>query len=273
LDEQYYTPPTSEPTVSRPSGPTTSSSPTSYPRSTFTQSSPSLKNRLTAVPWPIVAVAAVVVLLISVLIYGTFHTKSIDAMVTGFSWSRTVSIERYQQVRDSGWSLPSGAYNVSSETRIHHHEDIEETRTETVHHHKTCYRDLGSGAEESYDCSYTTTESKRVVVGSRPVYQTWYEYTVDKWVFNRSASAQSNDREPYWPEYTLHLQGQTRLGAERVGQESQTYSISFITIDSKEEEYVLKTSYENWLQYDPQGVYKLKINSFKAIMNNPLLEK
>lgn len=224
--------------------------------------------------WKSLAVLAVIAAIVF-LGYLTFNTKDVPGMATGFSWSRDVVIERYQTVHDSGWSEPSGAYHVVTSQREHHRDPIYETRTKNVHHSKTCYRDLGNGSEESYDCSYDSTESEQVKVGERIIYATWYEYDIDRWVYNRTAHSEAKDHKPFWPEYSLKLKGQTVLGAERVGSTPETYTVYFVdTLDSKEHKnYSYNTNQTEWDQYQIENIYPLKVNHFDAIMNDPIADK
>jgi hypothetical protein len=216
-------------------------------------------------------IALVVVVALTLLGYGIFHTREVQAPVTGFSWSRDVAIERYTTVHESGWSFPAGAYDVSSEERISRYDPIYEERQVTVHHSQTCYRDLGNGSEESYDCSYDTNETERVQTGENPVYETWYEYNIDKWIYARTVHAGGNDRSPYWPEYTLNLNGLTAISAERVGGMSETYLVYFeVTEKEKLKTFSYQTSESEWREYVLGKTYTLKVNHFDAIMNNPL---
>jgi ribosomal protein L37E len=216
-------------------------------------------------------IALVAVVALTLLGYGIFHTREIQGQVTGFSWSRDVAIERYLTVHESGWLLPAGAYNVSSEERISHYDPVYEEKQVTVHHSQTCYRDLGNGSEESYDCSYDTNETERVQTGENPVYETWYEYNIDKWVYARTVHASGNDRNPYWPEYTLNFDGQTIINTERVGGTSETYMVYFEVIEKdKLKTFSYQTSESEWQQYALGKTYLLRVNHFDAIMNNPL---
>ncbi len=221
-----------------------------------------------------VGVGVLVVIAIASLAWLMFHTDTVHARVTGFSWSREVVIQEYRAVHESGWWRPPGAYNVSASTRIRGYEPIYENRTVTERISRTCYRDLGTGATESYDCSYTTTRSERVKVGDRPIYDTWYEYDIDKWVYDRTVPAKRNDRNPYWPEYTLSKEGQTVIGAERVGSTSETYIVYFIEDDAKEpKSYTLNVPEAEWHLYQEGELYPLEVGAFGSIRNNPLVGK
>lgn len=204
-----------------------------------------------------------------------FHTVTVEAKVDGFSWTRTISIERYRTVHESGWFPPAGSYNVWTEIRIARYEPIYETRTRTVYHPQTSYRDLGNGSVQSYDSSYTTTDTYLELVGQNPIYATWYEYDIDKWIFQRSEVSSGKDREPYWPDYDLNLDGFTVIGAERIGGRNELYQVVFETIKTDKENKILthNVSLKEWMEYKNDTTYKLKINHLGIITNNPLNDK
>lgn len=218
-----------------------------------------------------VGIGILVVILMAIVGWAIFHTSTVEARVTGFTWSREVVIEQYQTIHDSGWSAPVDAFNVSTSQRISGYNPIYETQTEQVTHNQTCYRDLGTGATESYDCSYTSTESRQVKVGEVPIYDTWYEYDVDRWVHARSIPVSGADRNPFWPEYELQFAGQTVIGAERVSDTPQSYTVHFVQLNADEPQtYSLSVPESEWHQYDVEAKYQLEVNAFDGIRNNPL---
>ncbi len=215
-------------------------------------------------------VGLIAIIAIALLGYAIFHTKTVEARVVGFSWERTVTIEVYKTVHESGWSHPVDAYNIRSERKVRHHEPIYEERVVTVHHSRTCSRDLGNGAVETYDCSYDTTETERVKVGEKPVYDTWYEYDVDRWVYERTERASGNDRNPHWPNYTLNYEGEQVIGAERVGGRSESYIVYLESLEEESKIYEHRVSQDEWKQYVLGHTYLLKVNHLGVVVNNPL---
>jgi hypothetical protein len=98
-----------------------------------------------------------------------------------------------------------------------------------------------------------------------------YSYDLDEWGYGRTVHAEGNDRNPVWPEYSLNLEGQTRIGAERAGARSETYTVHFQTNEKdKIKQHSYRTSQSEWMEYAIEHNYMLKINSFGMIMNNPL---
>jgi hypothetical protein len=194
-------------------------------------------------------------------------------MVTGFSWSRDIPIERYQVVHHTDeTSTPAGAYNVTS-VRRSRQEPVYTTKI--THHDKTCtgYKDNGNGSEKSYsyDCSYDTSE--QVVDHYNTVWTTYYSYDINTWVYERTAHAEGADHKSYWPDYSLNLAGQTVLGAERADAGIEKYIVHFKTNEKdKVKNYDYQTSMSEWSEYSIEHNYTLKINSFATIMNDPLTE-
>lgn len=223
----------------------------------------------------ITAIVMVVVLGLAGLGWLFFHTTPVETTVAGFSWSRTIKIEKYKVVHGSGWSLPPGAYNCWSETRISGYRPIYETKTRTVYHPRTSYRDRGNGAVESYDSSYYTTEVYHEKVGEEPIYDTWYNYDINQWNYERQVEAGENNRDPYWPVYSLNLDGRTEIGAERVASRREIYTVVFEQKTEKDEIKIYKynTGEAEWQRYKLEGNYQLKVNHLGMITNNPLEDK
>lgn len=217
----------------------------------------------------------IAILTLAILGWLLLHTVTVEARVVNFSWTRTISIEKYQTVHESGWYLESGSYNTWSETRLIRNEPIYQTKTRIVHHPQTSYRDLGNGAVQSYDSSYTTTETYQEIIGYKPIYGTWYEYDVDKWIFDRNETSTANDQKPYWPNYNLNLDGYVLIGAERIGGKTELYQVLFETINKNKDRriFTYNVNQDEWNKYQVDITYELKINHLGMITNNPLKDK
>lgn len=219
------------------------------------------------------------VLFLNLIGYLIFHTETYTGEVTRFSWRRTIDIQEYQVESRSGWSTPpSDAYNVFQEERFHHTEDIIVTKTRDVYvsDSETEYTDLGNGAvlANEIDTSYWDTESYQEKVGEKSIYKTWYSYNVDRWSYSRSVTTQGNDREPEWGKYTLRFNGQQIIGAERVSDKTESYTVYFKAEIDKEKK-TFSVSYNNqndWQEYVIGKTYPIKVNHFGSIMNNPIRE-
>jgi hypothetical protein len=219
------------------------------------------------------------VILLAALAFLFFHNNIYSGQVIGFNWERSINIEEYKVLSKEGWSIPPfDAYNVFSETRWHHDEPIYEMRTESVYvpGSYTSYTDNGNGSvtAETVDTSHYETRMYQELVWYRPIYQTWYTYKVDRWVYSRSVVTKNDDHQPVWGEYTLRFDSQTVIGAERLGVPSESYVIHFqVVIDNQDPKtYSLSANLNDWNEYILSNTYTLKVNHFGMITNNPLYE-
>lgn len=139
------------------------------------------------------------VLLAAVIIgvlYMLFSPKDYTIRVKNIRWDYVIQIQELKQVHEDGWSTPpSNAYNVTSTLK------------------KRGNKVVGKDANGK---DITT-----------PDYDTWYEYDIDKWVNTRTVPTYGFDKEPYWGEVTLRsTENPRRLGCEREGKRTQTYTVS-----------------------------------------------
>lgn len=219
------------------------------------------------------------ILLLSLIGYLIFHTETYTGEVTGFHWERVIDIQKYQVESKSGWgSPPSDAYNIKSEQRFHHKEDITVTKTRMVYHPKSeiVYTERGNGSVSSktVDKSYWAPESYQEKVGEKSIYRTWYDYNVNRWGYCRSVVTKNNDHHPEWGSYTLQFDGQQIIGAERVGSKSELYTVYFKAEVGKEKKTfsVSCSNQDDWQEYVVGKTYPIKVNHFGFIVNNPLRE-
>ena len=129
-------------------------------------------------------------------------TKGIH--VDAKSWERTISVERYQEVQDSSWNLPDGAWNVTSREEIYtynHVLDHYETRTREVSEQvldgydtEIEYKDLGNGYYEEiehqvprYRTEYHTETYEEPVYVDIPVFAKKYYYSIMRWLYDQQA--------------------------------------------------------------------------------------
>lgn len=211
-------------------------------------------------------VLAAVVLLFAFL----FSTKDYEATVTSVAWEREISIESFDKHHESGWTKDPDAYNVSSYSKVRYHRDVYRTETRTVTEYETRYRDNGNGSSSSYTVPITKTITEQVYDHSEPVYDTWYEYDVDRWTYQRKVTASGTDKDPYWPEYTLtDVEGQ--YGDEREGKRTEKYSVSFqVKINDKVKVFSRSADFAVWQSYVIGEVYKIKVNRLGAIVGDPV---
>lgn len=243
--------------------------PAREPESTYTP--PKQKRKI---PWRKILVPTISALLILALIVGLVSClvpHEVSGTVTEMEWSRSVEIEEYKTVRESGWSIPSGGRKVSQSEEIHHYNQVldhYETKTRTyteqvLDHYEeyvSGYRDLGNGHFEEitsrrpvYRTETRTETYQEPVYKQVPVYQTKYVYDIDKWIHKSYENTAGTDKAPYWSEYKCK-------DKERYGTRSETYSITVRNEDNKVKRYTLE--FEQWNTLTVGQTVKMKANAF-----------
>ena len=163
-------------------------------------------------------------ILILLAIFGlmifAFMPKTRKMHVDSRTWERKVSIERYQEIRESSWNLPDGAWNVTSRDEVYTYNNVldhYETRTREVSEQvldgydtEIEYRDLGNGYYEEiehqvprYRTEYHTETYQEPVYVDIPVFAKKYYYSIMKWLYDRDEVTSGADNEPYYAELNL----------------------------------------------------------------------
>lgn len=194
------------------------------------------------------------------------HQITIEQM----SWERSIDIQRYQTVTESGWSLPSGARLLYTQEEFSHYEQVldhYETKTRQVakerisgyEEYVSDYRDLGNGYFEEitssrpiYETYYETETYEEPVYRDEAVYLLKYYYEIDKWIYDRSITTRGYDKNPYWGEATL-------ASDERISNKTEFYSITGINQKEEEEESIY-LSYEDWNSLEVGQTVILKVS-------------
>jgi hypothetical protein len=168
-------------------------------------------------------------------------TKEVTATITGFSWERTIAVEAYRTVTESGWSVPAGGRKISERQEKYDTRRIK-TGTETY----SCgQRDLGNGHFQEKRCTRDTYREE-------PIYKTKYIYEIERWVTDHTERATGKDHKPYWPRVSLASQKQ------REGGRTETYTVYFK--DEKQKTYKLNPSLSDWQTYEIGEKRKIKVN-------------
>ncbi|MFV0401698.1 MAG: hypothetical protein ACK5LX_13930 [Oscillospiraceae bacterium] len=173
----------------------------------------------------------------------------------GFSWERTIGIEKLQPVNECSWSLPAGARLQRTSQEIYSYEQVldhYETRTRQVAKERlsgyedyvTGYRDLGNGLFEEttgtrpvYETYYETETYQEPIYRSEPIYRTKYHYEIDRWLHERNISTSGVEREPVWGEVIL-------VRNERESDRTECFYLLATDSDGKQDTY--QTSREMW---------------------------
>lgn len=179
-----------------------------------------------------------------------FWTKTVAISVTGHTWQREVQIEDFNPRAKSEWCdmMPSDAYGVSRTQEVRSYKDVPDGETCT-----TRRVDNGDGTySERQEC---TTNYRQ-----EPVYDDKCHFTVDRWEYARSITAQGGSvaEAPYWPEVqlrqagvapthnkgkrkgrkvaapTIAVGGNAAFGTEREGQRIETYKVHYLGAEQEQ---------------------------------------
>ncbi len=211
-------------------------------------------------------IGAALVIIFAIIFALIPKTKTIH--VDEKQWQTSVDIEKYQEVSESDWDLPSDATLVRTAEEIHHYDEVltgYETETyqerEAVGSHTEYdYEDNGDGTYtevpyEVTDYDYVTKTREVPVYTSVPVYKTKYYYNIWKWVYDRSEDLTGNDNSPVYAEPLLGTD-------ERENGSTVTYTITG-TVKNKTETY--EVTEEIYMQVKKGDNIKAKVSSGNKI--------
>jgi len=218
------------------------------------------------------AVAAIALLTCCLLGGLGMTTKDVQVEVSGFSWTRTITVQEYRTVQEQGWSVPSGGRQLRTERKVHHHDKVPDgtvtkTRqkkvqvgTKTV---KVGKRDLGNGyfeditrEEPVYESQTETYQEQKY--REEPVYQTYYTYEIDKWVDLPVHSKSGSDHTPVWPEVTV------QEGKQREGGRTERYVVN-VRDPAEGKTYEKELDLETWQRWETGQKLYARITGLGAL--------
>lgn len=145
----------------------------------------------------------------------TFWNRTDAATVTSHTWSRSVQIQEYKSVSETDWcdEMPSGAEDVRTTQKQRDTKKVpdgEDCETKNV--------DNGDGTfRQEEECTTRYREE--------PIMDDWCSYTVAKWADLREATADGDGLSPVWPQTQLKTCSSPRLGCQREGTRSESYTL------------------------------------------------
>ena len=209
--------------------------------------------------WMPMLIGLLITACIAGLVY-LFIPKEHELTIKEMTWERSIAIEKYAWVDDSGWSLPSGARlkytneEVYTYTQVFSHYETKTRQVVVGYDTKVVgYRDLGNGQFEEITEQvpvYGTEEYQEAVYISVPVYETKYYYEIQRWIHGRYVKSSGTGLEPYWGEVILGEK-------ERQGSSSETYTI--VGVDEDGEQMTVTMSYNDYMKLEIGAVVKVKV--------------
>lgn len=191
--------------------------------------------------------------------------------VAGFSWERSVEVERLETVAEEAWEdeVPAAARVLAREPAVRRSERVQvgsEEGTRTVRERvqtgtervKVGVRDLGNGYFEDvfeqrpvYEWVERQEETAEPVYEEREVEGVRVRYEIERWRPERSERAEGRGRDPAWPV--------VRLGSgEREGERRELYRVHFTGAEG--EALVWETGDESaWRRLEPGQRYRARV--------------
>ena len=225
-------------------------------------------NSVKAFNWTPVLIFVLIAALIAGCVY-LFLPKEHELIVTDVYWERNIDIQEYRTVEENDWQIPAGGRLLYTRSEIHHYNQVldhYETRTRQVAKERYVgeeevvvgYRDLGNGYFEEitssraiYETYYETETYEEPIYRSVPIYQNKYYYEIERWVYDRTATAKATDKYPKWPELNL-------AENERESTRKETYTVT--GKDKKDEVYTFTLSYKEWQRVHLGQEIKVKLS-------------
>lgn len=238
----------------------------------------SKKSKSLSVNWGILGFSSIFIVMIGLLI-AFLIPKNADLVIQDFSWERNISIERYQTVNESDWSLPSGARLQRTNQEFSHYQQVldhYETKTrevakERLSHYDTVVtgtRDMGNGYFEEitqdvpvYETYYETETYEEPVYKDVPIYRTKYYYEIDKWLHERDVKTSGNDKDRYWGEVVL-------ADDERESGRRENLSVTAKNEKDKVKKYHVDENIWNQLEKGESVTVKVSGNSIIEILES-----
>lgn len=212
--------------------------------------------------------------------YFFLSTETVQATVTGYSWTRRVVVETYELRTKEDWEVPPSGAVLNSSEKLYRIDQV-------LDHYvpKTCYneervrtgshkvvvgrRNLGNGRfqdieETRYD--YETVKKPyscdTPVYRDQPIYRPWYRYKISSWEVSSTKTANGHDQKPVWPEVETSE-------TVRLGKRSEVYNVIFTAIkDGKTMSMTHKAASETeWRQFVNGKSYELEVTKMGVISN------
>jgi hypothetical protein len=269
-----------------------SDTPTTMPVSSDASDAPNFMSRATK--WKAVAVPAAAVL-VGLVLWLVFRTKTYDVRVTGLHWEHKVLIDRYQVWHRDGWDPDPTAFDVRDDgPRVHHYDHVhigshdepyiahEECGQDCRTVHGTCSktpRSCRSNKNGTATCTggdrvcspdtkscttrYCDVPRKRKVddYEDQPRYREYYDWSVWEWGYNRTVARSGSTTDESWPsddELALNLPSLNDGEREREAVRKVTHRVTFS--DGNGGEWAIEPeACQQFEGYPLGGAWKVKV--------------
>lgn len=219
----------------------------------------------------IAGVAALITLIVFLAL-----PKQARIQIDGIQWQYSIDVEEYRTLHEADWSVPPGGRITGTESRIYrydsvldHYDEHWEEYEDIVGYEEVVvgydYEDKGNGLFEEVPQTEQRPiyETKRRLVSEPvyvdvPVYATWYDYDIERWVFDYSVPSSGTTHDTYWGDVS-NLDEYHRSSSTH---KKYTVTGSKLSKDGQVEQAGSKTytvSENDWLQIEVGDVVDCKI--------------
>ena len=240
-------------------------------------------------------VAASVVMLVGLLIWLVFRTRTHEVHVTALSWEHKVLVDRYQLWHRDGWEPDLTAVDVRDDgPRLHHYDHIHVgSHRESYTAREACGQDCqtvrGACSKTPRSCrsnkngtatctggdrvcspdtkscttKYCDVPRKRTVEDyeDQPRYREYYDWDVWGWGYNRTVVRSGSSTDESWPsddELALNPPSLNDGEREREGARKTTHKVTFS--DGNGGEWAIEPeACQQFDGYPLGGAWKLKV--------------
>lgn len=199
--------------------------------------------------------------------------KTIQGNVESFSWKTVINIEKYKEVEESDWHLPSDAKLDHKQKEIYTYEQVfagyvDETYQEYEQigsHMETTYEDNGDGtfSEKTVtvpDYGYVTKTKQVAKYDQVPVYKTKYYYWIWKWEHDREVTNTGNGKKPKYSDVKYGKK-------EREENRYTEYYVSVLNKDNKVSKYKCSAEIFKLLEEGQDVKLKVSDNEIQEIVD------
>jgi hypothetical protein len=193
--------------------------------------------------WLKVGIIILVIVLIVGVVYAWINTTDdLEAVIAGQSAFYEVPVEDYQPRKTGGWdeTVPKDAYDMTSQRK--------QRGSHQQWMGQTC---SGSGSKRTCTNNYITI----------PDYDTWVDYTVDRWQVIRIATAayQSEKDDLKCPNPDVKEDAVVKHGSQRALPCVKHYSVRVV---AAEKPYTCPVNSDIWFAMDIGTKWSMKVGKF-----------
>jgi len=199
------------------------------------------------------------VLLVAVILFLVFRPRSAELEVQGHGWQRTMAVETFRTLTETGWQgeIPADARILAQSRQVRSHRQVQtgterrekvvtERRQTGTRKVKVGVKDLGNGYFEDiyedqpvYEEVQKTVSVEEPVYREEPVYAIQIRYEVDRWIKIPDKTATGRGRQAEWP---------VLADNERAAKRKAEYTVHFRDADGEVYEYTIPDE-ATWLSF------------------------